>query len=67
MLEPAQYAVKYNGDFRKEKIGEIFTIYQIYNNSKKTFKRYEITSNNKQVLTTSLHQTFYKELKKVGK
>jgi len=28
MLEPAQYAVKYNGDFRKEKIAEIYSLYQ---------------------------------------
>ena len=28
MLTPAAYSLKYAGDFRKEKIGEIFTIYQ---------------------------------------
>ncbi len=28
MLTPAQYMARYNGDFRKEKIGEIFSIYQ---------------------------------------
>ena len=28
MLTPAQYSLKYAGDFRKEKIGEIYTIYQ---------------------------------------
>lgn len=28
MLEPKAYQVKYNGDFRKEKIGEIYELYQ---------------------------------------
>ena len=28
MLEPKAYCVKYAGDFRKEKIGEIYTLYQ---------------------------------------
>ncbi len=28
MLEPAQYARKYNGDFRREKIAEIYSLYQ---------------------------------------
>ncbi len=28
MLEPEQYTVKNNGDFRKEKIAEIYTLYQ---------------------------------------
>ena len=28
MLEPAQYARKYNGDFRREKIADIYTLYQ---------------------------------------
>ena len=28
MLEPKAYQVKYNGDFRKEKIGEVYEIYQ---------------------------------------
>lgn len=28
MLEPKQYSVKYSGDFRKEKIGEIYLSYQ---------------------------------------
>ena len=28
MLTPAAYSLKYAGDFRKEKIGEIYTIYQ---------------------------------------
>ena len=28
MLEPKAYQVKYNGDFRKEKIGEVYELYQ---------------------------------------
>ena len=28
MLEPKAYQVKYNGDFRKEKIGEVYKLYQ---------------------------------------
>ena len=28
MLEPKEYQVKYNGDFRKEKIGKVYELYQ---------------------------------------
>ena len=28
MLEPAAYLAKYNGDFRREKIGEVYSLYQ---------------------------------------
>ena len=28
MLEPEQYIAKFNGDYRKEKIGEVYSIYQ---------------------------------------
>ena len=28
MLEPAQYQARYNGDYRKEKIGTVYSLYQ---------------------------------------
>ena len=38
MLEPDAYAVKANGDFRKETIAEIYQIYQSKLKENKNFK-----------------------------
>ena len=64
MLEPKAYQVKYNGDFRKEKIGEVYELYQkkLKENKDKENDKIQSTALAIQKKTKQLERDFYNYL-----